>query len=128
MLCQALPAAPPLPPASPVALALAVIGGKWKPRILTTLAERTRRFRELERCLPAISRKVLVEQLRELEGDGLVGRRVFPQVPPRVEYSLTLGGARALPVIRALEEYGLGLLAERRPPCGAPEAVAALEA
>ncbi len=116
MLCEALPSNPVLSVPCPVGLALGVIGGKWKPRILTTLGERTRRFRELERSLAGISRKVLVEQLRELEADGVIERRVFPQVPPRVEYSLTPVGFRALPVIRALEEFGLGMLAERDAP------------
>jgi DNA-binding HxlR family transcriptional regulator len=106
------PSSPPSEPCA-VGLALGVIGGKWKPRILARLGERTLRFRELERCLPQISRKVLVEQLRELQSDGMVERRVYAQMPPRVEYSLSAAGARTLPVLRALEEFGLSLVAER---------------
>ncbi len=110
MPCDPLPLAPSRSTPCAVDLALGILAGKWKPRILAALGERTRRFRELERCLPQISRKVLVEQLRELEADGVVDRRAYPQVPPRVEYSLSAAGARALPVLRALEEFGLSML------------------
>jgi len=112
MPCDPFPPAPGHSTRCAVDVALAVIAGKWKPRILAALGERTRRFRELERCLSRISRKVLVEQLRELESDGMVERRAYPQVPPRVEYSLSAAGARALPVLRALEELGLSMMAE----------------
>ncbi len=119
MPCDPFPAAPIATTRCAVGMALAVLGGKWKPHILAALGERPRRFRELERALPQISRKVLVEQLRELEADAVVDRRVYPQVPPRVEYSLTPAGARALPVLRALQEFGLDLMAlqsaEKRP-------------
>lgn len=93
-----------------VDVALGVIAGKWKPSILAALGQRTRRFRELERFLLQISRKVLVEQLRELEADGVVDRRAYPEVPLRVEYSLSAAGVRALPVLRALEEFGLSMI------------------
>jgi DNA-binding HxlR family transcriptional regulator len=118
MPCDALHPAPLLSTRCAVGLALGIIGGKWKPRILAILGERMRRFRELERCLPQISRKVLVEQLRELEAEGVVDRRVYPQIPLRVEYSLSATGARALPVLRALEEFGLSMIAERSVPEG----------
>jgi DNA-binding HxlR family transcriptional regulator len=96
-------------------LALASMGGKWKPRLLTLLGERTQRFRELERRLPQVSRKVLVEQLRHLEASGFVLRTVYPEVPSRVEYALTESGANVLPVLRALADLGKRLLAERAP-------------
>ncbi len=121
MACDALHPAPPASTRCAVGLALGVIGGKWKPRILAILGERTRRFRELERCLPQISRKVLVEQLRELESDGVVDRRVYAQLPPRVEYSLSSAGVRTLPVLQALEEFGLSMIAERSTPEGAAQ-------
>ena len=108
------------PPPSPartcsVERALAILGGKWKPRLLQLLAERTHRFREVERRLPHVSRKVLVEQLRHLEASGLVQRTVYPEVPSRVEYALTERGRSALPLLRALREFGEGLMAERGP-------------
>ncbi len=111
---------PPVPAeeaavACPVELALASLGGTWKPRLLTLLAERTLRFRELERRLPRISRKVLVEQLRQLEASGLVQRTVYPEVPSRVEYSLTARGMRTLPVLGALAELGESLQADAVP-------------
>ncbi len=111
MPCEPFLPAPVRSTQCAVEVALGVIAGKWKPRILAALSERTRRFRELERWLPQISRKVLVEQLRELEADGMVDRRAYPQIPPRVEYSLSAAGARALPVLHALEEFGSSLMA-----------------
>jgi DNA-binding HxlR family transcriptional regulator len=95
----------------PAEAAVEMMGSKWKPRIVTLLAEGTMRFGELERSLPQVSRKVLVEQLRELEADGLLHRQVYPVLPPRVEYSLAPRGRRALPVLRGLREFGLEALA-----------------
>ncbi|WP_308440279.1 winged helix-turn-helix transcriptional regulator [Streptomyces mashuensis] len=69
-----------------------VVGGKWKVLILWALAERSCRFGELRRLLPGVSEKVLAAQLRELEGDGVVVREVYDEVPPRVVYSLTEAG------------------------------------
>ena len=83
-------------PACPVATAVALIGGKWKLLILRNLKARPWRFNELQRDLDGISQKVLTDSLRSLEEDGIVQRKVYPQVPPRVEYSLTpLGGVHA---------------------------------
>jgi DNA-binding HxlR family transcriptional regulator len=90
----------------PAEAAVEMMGGKWKPRIVALLGEGTHRFGELERSLPQVSRKVLVEQLRELEADGLVLRQVYPVLPPRVEYSLGPRGRRALPLLRGLREFG----------------------
>lgn len=101
--------------ACPAEAAVEMMGGKWKPRILTLLGEQTRRFGELERCLPQVSRKVLVEQLRELAADGLVHRQVYPVLPPRVEYSLTAFGLRALPLVRGLREFGQTVLDGHEP-------------
>ncbi|MGY5129318.1 winged helix-turn-helix transcriptional regulator [Streptomyces nigrescens] len=75
--------------------AVDVIGGKWKVLLLWALAQHPHRFGELRRELPKISEKVLTQQLRELEADGIVHRESFPQVPPKVEYSLT-GFGRSL--------------------------------
>ncbi len=100
-------------PPCPMGFALGMIAGKWKPGILTLLGERKLRFGELERRLPHVSRKVLVEQLRDLERDGLLTSRVYPEVPPRVEYALTELGYRVLPLLWALGDFGRSVLAER---------------
>ncbi|MBG0776253.1 MAG: helix-turn-helix transcriptional regulator [Desulfovibrionaceae bacterium] len=90
-----------------VELALQVIGGKWKPIILFHLATGgTQRFSELKRSVPSITQKMLTQQLRELEADDMVHREVFPQVPPRVEYSLTDLGRSVMPVLRELQLWG----------------------
>ncbi len=90
----------------PVEVTLTVIGGKWKSLILWHLREETRRFCELRRQLPMITQKVLVRQLRELEAHGVVCRKVYAQVPPKVEYSLTELGASLAPVLEAMCRWG----------------------
>ena len=90
----------------PVRSTLDVIGGKWKVLILFHLSSETRRFNELQRLLGSITQRTLTLQLRELEHDGIVHRKVYPQVPPRVEYSLTALGQTLLPVIQAMHEWG----------------------
>lgn len=91
---------------NPVELALDVIGGKWKMPILWRLAQRTWRYGELRRELPAISHKMLTQQLRELERDGLITRTVHPVVPPHVDYDITRLGRTALPSIESLRTWG----------------------
>lgn len=91
----------------PVAATLTVIGGKWKSVILHYLTvEGTLRFAELRRKVVGISERVLTQQLRELERDELVARRVFPEVPPKVEYSLTEYGRGLFPVLQAMCIWG----------------------
>ena len=90
----------------PVTAAVNVIGGKWKPPILSRLAEGTKRFGELQRLVPHITKKMLTQQLRELEGDGIIERKVFHQVPPKVEYSLSEYGESLRPVLKAMEAWG----------------------
>lgn len=88
-------------------LTLAVIGGKWKLIILWHLGlEGTKRFSELKRLIPHITQKMLTNQLRELEEDQLVERKVYAEVPPRVEYSLTEYGESLLPVLRMMYDWG----------------------
>lgn len=88
-------------------LSLAVIGGKWKPLILWHLRETpTLRFSALRRTMPAITQKMLTQQLRELESDGLLTRTVFAEVPPRVEYALTDLGRGIIPILEALCRFG----------------------
>jgi DNA-binding HxlR family transcriptional regulator len=88
-------------------LTLQLIGGKWKPIILYKLGgEEVLRFSELRRTMPSITQKMLTQQLRELEADGMVHREVYPQVPPKVEYSLTELGRSIMPVLSQLCEWG----------------------
>ena len=72
----------------PVVIAITVIGGKWKIPILYNLREKTLRFGELKKTLPQVTQKMLTQQLRELEKDGLISRKVYAEVPPKVEYSI----------------------------------------
>jgi DNA-binding HxlR family transcriptional regulator len=92
---------------NPVELAQDVIGGKWKMPILWRLARRTWRYNELRRELPRISHKMLTQQLRELERDGLLTRTVHPVVPPHVDYDITPLGRTAVPAIEALRDWGV---------------------
>ena len=88
-------------------LTLAVIGGKWKLIILWHLClEGTKRFSELKRLIPHITQKMLTNQLRELEEDKLIERKVYAEVPPRVEYTLTDHGQSLMPVLHAMYNWG----------------------
>lgn len=89
-----------------VAYALSLIGGKWKPLILWRLLPGTLRFSELKRKLPAITERVLIRQLKELEADGLVKRVIYKQLPPKVEYSATEMAQSLQPLLLALESWG----------------------
>ncbi len=95
----------------PLDAALEVVSGKWKARTISCLAERTLRFGELERRVPQVSRKVLVQQLRSMEADGILHRTAYPGVPPKVEYSLTDRGRKLLPIFQALETWGAEAMA-----------------
>ena len=95
-------------PACPVATTVQLIGSKWKLLILRNLLARPWRFNELKKNLDGISQKVLTDSLRSLEEDGIVTRTVYPEVPPRVEYSLSELGNSMRPIIRAMEQWGLG--------------------
>lgn len=90
-----------------VQLFVDVIGGKWKPLIIFELVQSTRRFNELRRAIPPVTQRMLTRQLRELEGDGMVERTVYPEVPPRVEYSLTQAGKTLVPIMNQIEKWGL---------------------
>ncbi|WP_317969066.1 helix-turn-helix domain-containing protein [Paenibacillus sp. CCS19] len=91
----------------PVEATLSVIGGKWKIVILWRLARGTMRFNELQRAITPITRKMLTEQLRELESDNLIVRTVYPVVPPKVEYSLSEYGKTFIPVMQSMAQWGL---------------------
>ncbi|AND83564.1 transcriptional regulator [Clostridium tyrobutyricum] len=88
-------------------LTLDIIGGKWKSLIIWHLAEKTMRFNELKRSMPHITQKMLTQQLRSLEKDGLINRVVYNQVPPKVEYSLTSYGKDLLPILSVLCSWGV---------------------
>ncbi len=85
---------------------LDVIGGKWTVQILRDLFEGTRRFGQLQQSLGGVSPKMLIARLRELEERGLVTRTLYPEIPPRVEYSLTDDGRTLRPIIDAMAEWG----------------------
>lgn len=87
--------------------ALEIIVGKWKPIILLyLLKEGTQRFSELKRNIPNITQKMLTKQLRELEAEDIIERVVYPQVPPKVEYSITTYGRSLEPILHAMHEWG----------------------
>ena len=90
----------------PVTATIALIGGRWKTIILYILSDHTRRFGEIAARMPAISRKVLTEQLKELEADGLISRQQFKEIPPRVEYSLTELGQSLSPILDEIAAWG----------------------
>ena len=90
------------PDRCPVTAALTVIGGKWKPVILFQLRDGALRFGALRRVVPGVTQKMLTQQLRELERDGIVCRLVHHQVPPKVEYGLTEWGQELCPALDAL--------------------------
>lgn len=93
-------------PACPVATTVQLIGSKWKLLILRDLLQRPWRFNELRRDLEGVSQKVLTDSLRALETDGIVRRTVYPEVPPRVEYSLTELGRSLQPILDAMKAWG----------------------
>lgn len=99
----------------PVEAALDVIGNKWKGIILFHLLSGTKRFNELRRLIPGVTQRVLTLQLRELEADKVVYRQVYPQVPPKVEYSLSEFGQSLEPILMALREWGLKIMTPTMP-------------
>ncbi|WP_085906344.1 winged helix-turn-helix transcriptional regulator [Kiloniella majae] len=90
----------------PVEAALEIIGGKWKGIVLFHLLSGTKRFNELQRDCGTITQRMMTKQLRELESDGLIHRKVYPVVPPKVEYSLTPKGESLRPILLALGDWG----------------------
>ncbi|HEX2966938.1 MAG TPA: helix-turn-helix domain-containing protein [Syntrophorhabdaceae bacterium] len=90
----------------PVEVTLDLIGNKWKFLILRELFTGKRRFGELYKAIAGITQKMLTQQLREMEKDGIVNRRLFAEVPPRVEYSLTRSGRSLRPVLNAMQHWG----------------------
>ena len=93
-------------PACPVETTLMLIGDKWKVLVLRDLMPGTKRFGELKKSIGTVSQKVLTAQLREMEAQGLVSRKVYAEVPPRVEYTLTETGYSLKPVLDAMWAWG----------------------
>ena len=89
----------------PLGKAMSALGSKWKPIIVLVINNRTLRFGQIATRMQVISRKVLTDQLREMEGDGLVTREEFKEVPPRVQYTLTEKGIALLPILHQLEDW-----------------------
>lgn len=105
----------------PVKLTASIIGGKWKPSLLFHLEGRTRRFCELQRLIPRLTKKMLTQHLRELERDGIVHRKVYAEVPPRVEYSLTRHGESLKPILKLMSAWGTRHRARYGVPAALPQ-------
>lgn len=101
-------------PACPVETTLTLIGDKWKVLILRDLMDGTKRFGELKKSLGGVSQKVLTAQLRDMESSGIISRKVYAEVPPKVEYSLTALGDSLRPVIDVLRTWGEGYKRDRQ--------------
>lgn len=97
---------------NPVEFAMDRIGGTWKMPILWRLRDRVMRYGELKKDIPRITHKMLTSQLRELEKEGFIVRNVYPVVPPKVEYSITKRGKKAIPIIELIRNYGMELMKE----------------
>ena len=93
-------------PACPVETTLSLIGDKWKVLILRDLMPGTKRFGELKKSIGSVSQKVLTAQLRDMEANGLISRKVYAEVPPRVEYALTELGQSLKPILDAMWNWG----------------------
>ena len=89
----------------PVTFCMSVIGGKWKPIILYLISKGGNRFGVLQRGIEGISKQMLTKQLRELEKDGILDRVIYPEIPPRVEYSLTKKGKSLCSVFKSIDEW-----------------------
>ena len=93
-------------PACPVEMTLLLIGNRWKALILRDLMTGTKRFGELKKSIGSITQKVLTSNLRDMEENGLLTRKVYAEVPPRVEYTLTETGCSLKPILDAMVEWG----------------------
>ncbi|WP_227979189.1 winged helix-turn-helix transcriptional regulator [Nocardia spumae] len=102
-----------------MSVAIDAVGGKWKLHLMWVLGAGPRRFGQIRALLPGVSEKVLTENLRHLEAHAVVRREVFPEVPPRVEYSLTASGAELAAALRPLERWGERRRDEMRAPASA---------
>lgn len=91
----------------PMQIAMSKIDGKWKIIILAYIIEKENRFSLLKKRIPSITDKMLSQQLRELEADGLISRKIYPEIPPKVEYSLTDNAKKLIPALKKIYEWGV---------------------
>ena len=96
----------PTPYQCPVTATMQLIGGKWKIIILWAITNNVNRFGLLQRAIPSITKKMLTSELRALEADGLISRKIYPVMPPKVEYSVTPLGETLRPVLNAMGDWG----------------------
>jgi DNA-binding HxlR family transcriptional regulator len=94
----------------PVSTALAIIGGKWSMLIIFSIGNEKRRFGELKRLIPTISEKMLIQELKKLTNTGILNRKAYKEIPPKVEYSLTKDGLKILPIIDQIKIFGTELI------------------
>jgi DNA-binding HxlR family transcriptional regulator len=111
----------------PVEACTEVIGGKWKGKILFILFKGTKRFGELRKLMPDTTQRMLTTQLRELEDDGIIERKVYPQVPPKVEYSISAKGESLKPIIDSMWHWGRDFLSKLPEDAATPLTAAACE-
>jgi len=90
----------------PVMKCMEVLGGKWKTVIIYLISIGVNRFGKLQRSCKGISKQMLTKQLRELEKDGIISRKIYAEVPPRVEYSITPRGETLFPILKSMQEWG----------------------
>lgn len=98
----------------PVSEALKVIGGKWRLQIIHEIGDQKRRFGELKRLIPSISEKMLIQELKNLVALGVLRRKAYKEIPPRVEYSLTKHGEKVLPIIEHIKVFGNELISDMK--------------
>lgn len=98
----------------PLTSAMEILGGKWKIVILGHLFTGVKRFGELKSLMPGITQKMLTQQLRELEADGLLHREIYKEIPPKVEYSLTENGKTLEPILKELCSWGMKLIENKK--------------
>jgi DNA-binding HxlR family transcriptional regulator len=91
----------------PVTKCMQIIGGKWKTIIIYLISIEINRFGQLQRSCEGISKQMLTKQLRELEKDGIINRKIYAEIPPRVEYSITPKGETLFPILESMEKWGL---------------------
>ena len=96
----------------PVAASLKLLGGKWTLQIIYEIGHDKRRFGELKRLIPEISEKMLIQELKKMTNSKIIHRKAYPQIPPKVEYSLTKRGLKVLPILQQIEAFGLELIQE----------------
>ncbi len=97
----------------PLTRTMSIVGGKWKPIILSVIGDRSIRFGKINQLIPAISNKVLANELKELEMYGLVKRKEYKELPPRVEYELTAAGSSLMPILHSLAIWGNSNIAKK---------------